>query len=91
MQPIRYEMKEAFIDPPGYPDLDEFTMVELYTHVTRSEKRESVIKLFMPTGVPLIIATTAFGMDISCQCIARIGRAGRDGTDAETILYLGKM
>ena len=105
---IRYKMKEAFTDPPGYPDFDEFRMVELYTRVSRSEKREAVIKLFMPTDskIRLIIATTAFGMGINCQSIARIihwglpsnteeyvqetGRAGRDGSDAEAILYRGK-
>ena len=62
----------------------------------------------MPTDskICLIIATTAFGMGINCQSIARIihwglpsnteeyvqetGRAGRDGSDAEAILYRGK-
>ena len=106
---IRHKMGKNFTEPPEYPDFDEFRMVELYTRVSRPEKREAVNKLFaIPDGkLRLVIATTAFGMGVDCPDIRRIvhwglpsnieeyvqetGRAGRDGKDAEAVLYKGKI
>ena len=101
---IRHKMGKNFTEPPEYPDFDEFCMVELYTRVSRPEKREAIDQLFaIPDGkLRLVIATTAFGMGVDCPDIRRIvhwglpsnieeyqgtGRAGRDGQDAEAVLY----
>lgn len=67
-------MGKNFTEPPEYPDLDEFRMVELYTRVSRPEKREDVNKLFtIPGGkLRLVIATTAFGMGVDCPDIRRV-------------------
>ena len=53
---------------PGYPDFDEFRMIELYT------RREEIIKLLVipESNLRLIISTTAFGMGIDCPDISRI-------------------
>ena len=71
---IKYKLGKDFTDPSGYPELDEFRLVELYTRVSRPEKREEVIKSFInpSSKLCLIIATTAFGMGIDCPNIRRI-------------------
>ena len=73
--------------------------------MSRPEKREEVIKLFInpSSKLCLIIATTAFGMGIDCPNIRRIihwglpstcedyaQEKGRDGSDAEVVLYGGE-
>lgn len=105
---LKCKLGENFTEPPGYPDFDEFRLIELYTRVSKPEKREDITKLFTSpdSNLRLIIATTAFGMGIDCPNIARIihwglpsnledyaqetGRAGRDGKEAEAILFGGK-
>lgn len=106
---IRFKMGINFTEPPNYPNLSEFRMVEMYSRVSTPEKREDIIASFTNTNsvLRLIIATIAFGMGIDCPDIRRImhwglpsdreeyvqesGRAGRDGGDAEAILFEGKV
>ena len=105
---LRHKLGEDYTEPKGYPDFDEFRMIEVYTRVAKPEKREEIIKLFVipESNLRLIIATTAFGMGIDCPDISRIfhwglpssieeyvqetGRAGRNGMEAEAILFGGK-
>ena len=37
---IKYKLGKDFTDPSGYPELDEFRLVELYTHECQDQKRE---------------------------------------------------
>ena len=84
-------MGDDFTDPPNYPDFNEFRMVELYTRVSKPDKREDVIKLFtLPGGrLRLTIATTAFGMGIDCPDIKRIIHWGLPGHTEEYVQETG--
>ena len=66
--------EKIILSQKGYPDFDEFRMIELYTRVAKPEKREEIIKLLVipESNLRIIIATTAFGMGIDCPDISRI-------------------
>lgn len=65
---LRHKLGSAFSEPPGYQDVSQFRMVEMYSHVLTSEKREQVLSSFTKADskLCLIIATTAFGLGIDC-------------------------
>ena len=101
-------MGNAFTEPPGYPNLSGFRLIEMFTAVLTTEKKEEVLGSFVRSDgkVRLLIATTAFGMDIDCPDIRRIlhwgtpgtleeyvqetGRCSRDGQPSVAVLYQGK-
>ena len=36
---LRHKMGEDYTEPKGYPDFDEFRMIEVYTRVAKPEKK----------------------------------------------------
>ena len=71
---VRHKLGSVFTEPPGYPDVSQFRMVEMYSRVLTSEKREQVLSSFTKpdSKLRLVIATTAFGLGIDCPDIRRI-------------------
>ena len=41
---LRRKLGSGLTEPPDYPDLSEFRMVELYTKVSKPAKREAVLE-----------------------------------------------
>ena len=105
---LQHKLGSAFTEPPGYPNVSQFRMVEMYSRVLTNEKKEQVLSSFTASASKLriVIATSAFGLGVDIPDIRRVmhwglptnfeeyvqetGRAGRDGCDAEAILYEGK-
>jgi len=57
-----------FTHPPDYTDLNQFTLVDVYTRVSTIPMRGKVLNSFtnLNRTLWLLIATTAFGMGIDC-------------------------
>lgn len=71
---LRQKLGKELTEPPGYPDISEFRMVEFYTRVSTPAKIEAIIEKFssVPSILRLVIATISFGMGIDCPNIYRI-------------------
>lgn len=84
-----------------------FRCIEVFTGKTDDQKREEIIKKWNNNDIDTIIATSAFGMgvdkgDIRCivhcyipesisRFIQEVGRSGRDGLNAISILCVEKQ
>ena len=89
---LRHKLGERLTEPPGYPDLSEFRIVEMYTRVSKPEKRESIIKSFStPNGtLKLVIATISFGMGVDCPDIHCIMHWGLPSSLEEYVQETGR-
>ena len=89
---LRHKLGEHYTEPKGYPDFDEFRMIEVYTRVAKPEKREEIIKLFLipESNLHLIIATTAFCMGIDCPNISRTFHWGLSSSIEEYVQETGR-
>ena len=45
---IQQELGELFISPPGYPNVEQFRQVEMFTRVLTVEKRNQVLEIQPP-------------------------------------------
>ena len=71
---IKKKLKESFTYPSGYPDLQQFRLVEMYHGGCMTYVRENILNNFTKVGsiVRVVIATSSFGMGIDCSDIHRI-------------------
>ncbi len=85
-------MGEDFTEPPVYPNLVNFRLVDMFTKVLTTSKKEEVLKLFSePDGkLRLVIATTAFGLGIDCPDIRRVLHWGSPTTPEEYVQEAGR-
>ena len=62
-------MDNNFTDPIGYPNLSGYRMIEMYTWLLPSEKKDEVLCSFsaVKAKIRLVIATTAFGMGVTAR------------------------
>lgn len=89
---LKHKMGIAFTGPPGYPNLSGFRIVDMFTAVLTTEKKEEVLESFAKNGgkLRLVIATTAFGMGIDCSDIRRIVHWGMPSTLEEYVQETGR-
>lgn len=71
---IKKEMAASFTEPSGYPNTSKYRLVDMYTRVSTTEKKEEVLKSFCVVDgtLRIVIATTAFGLGIDCPDIRRV-------------------
>ena len=71
---LKWKLGKHLTDPPGYPNLSSFRLVNMYTRVLTADKKAEVLDIFSKVNgkICLIIATTAYMMGIDCPDIRRI-------------------
>ena len=89
---MKHKTGEEFTEPPGYPNLSGFQLIELFTAVLTTEKKEEVLQSFVRGDgkVRLLIVTTAFGMGIDCPDIRKIIYWGVTNTLEEYVEQTGQ-
>lgn len=63
---IKSKLGIGFTEPPGYPNISGYRIVDMYTRVLTADKKEEVMPSFSKIGgsLRLVLATTAFGMGV---------------------------
>ena len=89
---LKHKMGSSFTEPPGYPNLSDFRLVDMFTAVLTAEKKEQVLQSFAKSDgkLRLIVATTAFGMGVDCPDIRRIVHWGMSSTLEEYVQETGR-
>lgn len=89
---LKSKMKNDFTEPKGYPNMSGFRMVDMYTRVLTTPKKEEVITSFSNTKstIRVVIATTAFGMGIDIPDIRQIIHWGLPATLEEYVQETGR-
>ncbi len=87
------KLGEEVTDPPGYPNLSEHRLIDMFSSVQTSEKKEQVMSSFLGIGMKklrLIIATSAFGLGIDCSDIRHIFHWGLPSNMEEYVQETGR-
>ena len=89
---LKKKMKDEFTEPPGYPNMSGYRLVDMYTRVATPEKKDELLKAFCTIGgkLRLIIATTAFGLGIDCPDIQQIIHWGLPDNIEEYVQQSGR-
>ena len=71
---FKANLRESMTEPPGFPDLACFRMVDMFTACTHMDVKKSILCSFVqPTHhLRIIIATVAFRMGLDCSNIRRV-------------------
>ena len=71
-----------FTEPPGFPNLHQFRLVEMYTRACTSDMKEKVLISFtkLDSKLRVVVATTAFSMGIDCPDVRQIIHYGTPST-----------
>ena len=79
-------------DPPGYPNLHEFRLIDIYTKASKAEMKEKVLSSFKQVAGKLrvVIATTAFSMGIDCPDIRQVIHYGPPSCIEEYVQETGR-
>ena len=85
-------MGDDFTDPPSYPNLHQFRLVEMYTRACTIEMREKVLTSFAKENSKLriVITTTAFSVGIHCPDIQQIIHYGTPSVPEQYIQEIGR-
>ena len=91
-QAIRLKLGKHFTEPPGYPDLHRFRLVDMYTRASSSEMKKKVLASFMTSAgkLRIVIATTAFSMGIDCPDISKVIHYGPPATVEQYVQETGR-
>ena len=89
---IKGKIGDGCTEPPGYPNLAQYRIIDMFTRVLTSDKKEEVISLFSQPGgkLRLIIATSAFGMGIDIPDIHQIIHWGMPASLEEYVQESGR-
>ena len=89
---IKQKMGSGFTEPPNYPNVVGFRLVDMFSRVLTTAKKEEVLASFSQKGgnLRLVIATTAFGMGVDCPDIHRILHWGMPATLEEYVQETGR-
>ena len=89
---MKAKLGSRFTEPPDYPHVSKFRVIDMFTRVLTTDKKEQVLQSFSEKDgvLRLIIATTAFGMGIDCPDIRRIIHWGIPSTLEEYIQETGR-
>ena len=89
---LKQKLGQYFTDPPGYPHLSPFRLVDMYTRVLTLEKKTEVLESFSKVNgkIRLVVATTAYGMGVDCPDIRRIIHWGSPSTIEEYVQETGR-
>lgn len=89
---LRSELGPQFTEPPSYPDLQPFRLVDMYTRASTNSMKERIIATFCSqvTNLRVVIATTAFGMGIDCADIRRVIHWGPSAEVDEYVQEAGR-
>lgn len=89
---LKRKLGDFFTDPPGYPNLSNYRLIDMFSAVLTSEKKDDVLHLFSVINgkLRLVIATTAFGMGVDCPDIRRVIHWGIPSTTEEYVQETGR-
>ncbi len=89
---LQSSLGRDFNEPPGYPNLHEFRLIEMYTRASLPEMKEKVLSSFTKGDgqLRLVIATTAFSMGIDCPDIRRVFHYGPPSSPEQYVQETGR-
>ena len=89
---LQITLGKEFTEPPGYPNLHQFRLIEMYTRASLPEMKEKVLSSFTIAGgqLILVIATTAFSMGIDCPDIRRVYHYGPPSSIEQYVQETGR-
>ena len=89
---IKRKIGEGLTEPPGYPNLSGYRVIDMFTRVLTTTKKEEVMASFSERNgaLRLVIATTAFGMGVDIPDIRQIIHWGLPATLEEYVQETGR-
>ena len=89
---LKVKLGDEFTEPPGCPNVTGHRIVDMFTRVLTTEKKDEVLHSYSEIGgnLRLVIATTAFGMGIDCPDIRRIIHWGVPSNAEEYVQETGR-
>ena len=71
---FRLSLGNEFTEPIGAPNLSRFRLVDMFTHPTKKDVKDSIIKSFCQADSPLrlVICMVSFGMGIDCPNVRQV-------------------
>ena len=89
---LKQKLGFGFTEPPAYPNVVGFRLVDMYTRVLTADKKDEVLACFSQKDgkLRIVIATTAFGMGVDCPDIRRIIHWGMPATLEEYVQETGR-
>ena len=69
-----YIIRKRIYKPIGAPDISRFRLIDMFTHPTKKDVKDSIIRSFCQPDSHLrqVICTAAFGMGIDCPNVRQV-------------------
>ena len=89
---LLHKLGHNFTHPPGYPNTSEFRVVEMFSGVLTTDKKNQVLSTFstIDSSLRLVIATSAFGLGIDISDIRRVIHWGLPSSIEEYVQEAGR-
>ena len=84
---FRQHLGLLFTQPPGAPDISKFRMVDMFTSITDTDVKESILASvqIVDSHLRIVISTVAFGMGVDCPDVRQVVHFGLP-TDTESYI-----